>query len=413
MRDATQNLVPARLLVAPRASLAERLVEQRLKHLADGVLEIETEDRLLRFGHPTADGLAARLTVLDQSLFWRVLLGGTLGASEAFMDGAWTADDLTKLIRLFVRNGDLLEHFELGTSRLGNLIAGLQHLKRKNTRAGSRRNIADHYDLGNDFFQLMLDPSMTYSAAIFERPTSTLEEASLHKLDLLCRKLELTPGNHLLEIGTGWGSLAVHAASRYGCRVTTTTISREQHALAAARVKELGLAERITVLNTDYRELEGRFDKIVSCEMIEAVGREFYPLFFRKCDRLLGPNGKLVLQVITIRDQRFERASREVEFIKRYIFPGSCMPSTTALLQAATESSALTLQRFEDYTLHYARTMTEWRKNLAPHKAKVVERFGDRFWRMWDYYLAYCEAGFQERYIASVQLVFARPRAES
>jgi cyclopropane-fatty-acyl-phospholipid synthase len=412
MTEATANLVPARLVSAP-ASLAERLVEQRLKRLAEGVLEIETGDRRLRFGHPTADGLTAQVTVLDKSLFRRVLFGGTLGASEAFIDGAWTADDLTKLIRLFVRNGDLLEHFELGTSRLSNIVAGLHHLSRKNTRAGSRRNIADHYDLGNDFFQLMLDPSMTYSAAIFERPTSTLEEASLHKLDLLCRKLELAPGNHLLEIGTGWGSLAVHAASRYGCRVTTTTISREQHALATARVKELGLADRITVLNTDYRELQGRFDKIVSCEMIEAVGREFYPVFFRQCDRLLRPNGKLVLQAITIRDQRFERASREVEFIKGYIFPGSCMPSTTALLQAATESSTLTLQRLEDYTPHYARTMAEWRKNLAPHKAKVVERFGDRFWRMWDYYLAYCDAGFQERYIASVQLVFARPRVES
>jgi cyclopropane-fatty-acyl-phospholipid synthase len=412
MTEATANLVPARLVSAP-ASLAERLVEQRLKRLAEGVLEIETGDRRLRFGHPTADGLTAQVTVLDKSLFRRVLFGGTLGASEAFIDGAWTADDLTKLIRLFVRNGDLLEHFELGTSRLSNIVAGLHHLSRKNTRAGSRRNIADHYDLGNDFFQLMLDPSMTYSAAIFERPTSTLEEASLHKLDLLCRKLELAPGNHLLEIGTGWGSLAVHAASRYGCRVTTTTISREQHALATARGKELGLADRITVLNTDYRELQGRFDKIVSCEMIEAVGREFYPVFFRQCDRLLRPNGKLVLQAITIRDQRFERASREVEFIKGYIFPGSCMPSTTALLQAATESSTLTLQRLEDYTPHYARTMAEWRKNLAPHKAKVVERFGDRFWRMWDYYLAYCDAGFQERYIASVQLVFARPRVES
>ncbi len=412
MTDATANLVPARLLSAP-ASLAERLVEQRLKRLAEGVLEIQTGNRRLRFGHPTADGLTARVTVLNQSLFSRVLLGGSLGAGEAFVDGAWTADDLTKLIRLFVRNGNLLERFELGASRLGNLIAALHHRTRRNTRAGSRRNIEDHYDLGNDFFQLMLDPSMTYSAAIFERPTSTLEEASLHKLDLLCRKLELTPQNHLLEIGTGWGSLAVHAASRYGCRVTTTTISREQHALATARVKELGLAERITVLNTDYRELEGRFDKIVSCEMIEAVGREFYPVFFRQCDRLLGPKGKLVLQAITIRDQRFEQASREVDFIKRYIFPGSCMPSTTALLQAATESSTLTLQRFEDYTPHYARTLAEWRKNLAPHKAKVVERFGDRFWRMWDYYLAYCDAGFQERYISSAQLLFARPRAES
>jgi cyclopropane-fatty-acyl-phospholipid synthase len=287
---------------------------------------------------------------------------------------------------------------------------GLYHRTRKNTQAGSRRNIADHYDLGNDFFALMLDPTMTYSAAIFEGPQSTLEEASVHKLDLLCRRLKLERSDHLLEIGTGWGSLAMHAAERYGCRVTTTTISREQRELAMARVRERGLANRITVLDRDYRMLEGRFDKIVSSEMIEAVGRDYYGVFFEKCSSLLKERGLLALQAITMRDQMYERAAREVDFIKRYIFPGSCIPSATALLAAATQSSDLTLKSFEDYTPHYARTMAKWRENLAPHKSQVIARFGERFWRMWSYYLAYCEAGFEEGYIGSAQLLFEKTR---
>lgn len=390
------------------SSLAEKLVAGRLERVAEGQLDLEYQGRLWRYGRPAPDGLRAKVTVLDRRLFTQALLGGTLGASEAFVDGAWVADDLTNAIRIFVRNAELLEGFELGASRLGNWVAGLYHSTRKNTRAGSRRNISQHYDLGNDFFQRMLDPSMTYSAAIFEQPSSSLEEASIHKLDLLCQKLDLGPGDHLLEIGTGWGSLAMHAASRYGCQVTTTTLSREQHALATTRIRERGLSQRVTVLDVDYRELEGRFDKIVSCEMIEAVGREYYPTFFRQCDRLLAAGGKLAIQAITIRDQRFEQASREVDFIKRHIFPGSCMPSVTALLQAATRASALTLRSLEDFTPHYARTMAEWRANLAPHKHEVIARFGERFWRMWGYYLAYCEAGFAERYIGSAQLVFAR-----
>jgi cyclopropane-fatty-acyl-phospholipid synthase len=394
--------------IRPRASLAERLVTLRLERLGDGVLEIEHQGRSATFGHPAADGLRAKVTVLDGSLFRRALLGGTLGAGEAYLDGAWTTDDLTQLIQVFARNSELLERFELGTSRLGSWLAGLGPATRRNTPSGSRRNIADHYDLGNDFFALMLDPTLTYSAAIFERPTSTLEEASVHKLDLLCRKLELSPADHLLEIGTGWGSLAIHAAAKYGCRVTTTTLSREQRELAQARIRERRLDGRITVLDRDYRELEGRFDKIVSCEMIEAVGREYYADFFGRCGSLLAPGGLLALQAITVRDRRFESASHQVDFIKRYIFPGSCMPSVTALLVAAARSSDLGLRSLEDFTPHYARTMAEWRRNLEPHQREVVERFGERFWRMWIYYLAYCEAGFAEPHIHSVQLGLER-----
>ncbi len=404
----------ARSLSTPRAgtpaSLLERLVLRRLERLQEGVLEIEHQGRTAILGRPAPDGLRAKVTVRDGRVFRRALLGGTLGVGEGFMDGAWVADDLTRVIRIMARNAELLERFELGSSRVGSWLAGLGPATRRNTPAGSRRNIADHYDLGNDFFRLMLDPTLTYSAAIFERETSTLEEASVHKLDLLCRKLELTAADHLLEIGTGWGSLALHAASKYGCRVTTTTLSREQRELAAERVHERGLEGRVTILDRDYRELEGRFDKIVSCEMIEAVGREYYATFFGRCGALLAPKGLLALQAITLRERRFERASREVDFIKRYIFPGSCMPSVSALLEAATASSDLGLRSLEDFTPHYARTMAEWRRNLEPHQREVVGRFGERFWRMWLFYLAYCEAGFAERHIASVQLLFARAK---
>ena len=394
------------------AAFAERLLTARLAPMQGGVLEIEHRGQTAVFGKPSSDGLRAKITVLDSSLFTRVLLGGALGASEAFMDGAWVADDVTSVLRLFARDRALTEGFELGASRLGQTLARLYHASRKNTRDGSRRNISEHYDLGNDFFELMLDPTMTYSAGVFEQPSSTMEDASRHKLDMLCRRLELCADDHLLEIGTGWGSLAIHAATHYGCRVTTTTISREQRDFAMARIAALGLTDQITVLDRDYRDLEGRYDKIVSCEMIEAVGREYHCTFFAKCSALLAPGGKVALQAITIRDQSFERAARETDFIKRYIFPGSCIPSATALLSAATASSNLVLRGYEDITPHYARTLRHWRARLTPHRSRVIARYGERFWRMWLYYLAYCEAGFEEGHIGTAHLSFRqRPKA--
>jgi cyclopropane-fatty-acyl-phospholipid synthase len=392
------------------ASFAQRLLAARLAPMQGGVLEIEHRGQSTVFGRPGADALHAKITVLDPSLFMRVLLGGALAAGEAFVDGAWVADDLTSVLRLFARDRSLTEGFELGASRLGQALARLYHASRKNTRDGSRRNISEHYDLGNDFFELMLDPTMTYSAGVFEKPSSTMQEASRHKLDMLCRRLELSGTDHLLEIGTGWGSLAIHAATHYGCRVTTTTISREQREFSLARIAALGLTDKITVLDQDYRDLAGRFDKIVSCEMIEAVGREYHATFFAKCAALLAPGGKLALQAITIRDQSFERAAAETDFIKRHIFPGSCIPSATALLSAATDSSDLVLRGYEDITPHYARTLREWRDKLVPQRSRVVARYGERFWRMWLYYLAYCEAGFEEGHIGTAQLLFDNGR---
>jgi cyclopropane-fatty-acyl-phospholipid synthase len=334
-----------------------------------------------------------------------------VGAGESYADGDWDADDLTSVVRLLARNREALSGLDGGLALLGRSAAGLFGLLRPNTRAGARRNIADHYDLGNDFFALMLDPTMTYSAAVFDPPGATLEEASRRKLDLLCAKLDLRPSDHLLEIGSGWGSMAIHAASRHGCRVTTTTISRAQHELATERVAQAGLAGRVTVLLEDYRDLAGRYDKAVSVEMIEAIGSEQYPAYFARCAELVQPGGRLAVQTITIADQQYERARREVDFIKRHVFPGGCIPSVTALLAAATTASDLRLRHLEDFTPHYARTLAAWRDNLAARREEVARITTERFRRLWDFYLCYCEGGFAERYVGLVQLVFDRPEA--
>ena len=283
---------------------------------------------------------------------------------------------------------------------------------RRNTRAGAQRNIADHYDLGNDFFALMLDPTMTYSSGVWaDGPDATLEEASLRKIDLLCRRLRLRPEHHLLEIGTGWGSLALHAAGRYGCRVTTTTLSRTQEELARERVARAGLAGRVTILRQDYRDLKGRYDKLVSCEMIEAIGADQYRPFFARCAALTAPGAPVALQAITIADQHYQAARREVDFIKRHIFPGSCIPSVGALVEAAARGGGFRLTELEDYGQHYARTLAAWRANLAARRAEVELLTDPRFRRLWHFYLCYCEGGFAEGHLGVAQMLFRRPEA--
>jgi cyclopropane-fatty-acyl-phospholipid synthase len=353
--------------------------------------------------------LSARVTVHHPRIWKRILLGGTLGASEGYMDGDWSCDDLTALTRIILRNQAALDRLETGFARVGRQFAKAFHWTHRNSRSGSRKNIAAHYDLSNELFELMLDPTLTYSCGVFDDADPSLEAASHRKLDLICRKLDLRPEDHVLEIGTGWGSFALHAASKYGCRVTTTTISRRQFELAQQRVREAGLADRITLLRQDYRELQGHYDKLASVEMIEAVGAEHYPVFFERCAALLRPGGTMALQAITIADQRFEEARDNVDFIKRHIFPGSCMPSVTALLQASTAASDLRLVHLEDLTRHYPPTLRAWLQNLEAHRAEVMTHLDDRGWRAWILYLRYCEAGFLERYIGLTQLVFERP----
>ena len=396
-------------VAAEPSSLFRRAVRSRLELLTRGRLELRSGDGVEVFGGAADGALTAELRVTDPRFYRRLCFGGSLGAAESYIDGDWTTPDLTALVRLFLQNADATSAFESGPARYGATLARLWGALQRNTKAGSKRNIAAHYDLGNDFFERMLDPTLSYSSAVFPTPQATLEEGSRHKLELVCKKLGLGPDDHLLEIGTGWGSLALCAAERFGARVTTTTISREQHRAAAERIRRAGLESRVTLLERDYRELEGRFDKLVSIEMIEAVGAEYYDTFFAQCARLLAPGGRFALQSITIADQKYERHRREVDFIKRYVFPGSSLPSITALLESATRASDFRLLGLEDYGLHYARTLAEWRTNLEPHRAWVLERYGERFYRTWQLYLAYCEAGFAEGYISVVQMLFERP----
>jgi cyclopropane-fatty-acyl-phospholipid synthase len=281
---------------------------------------------------------------------------------------------------------------------------------RRNTRTGSKRNIADHYDLSNDFFAAMLDPTMTYSSGVFLTSTSTLAEASAEKYDRICRKLLLTPNDHVLEIGTGWGGFALHAAKHYGCQVTTTTISQEQHAFAATRIREALLEDRITLLSDDYRDLHGHYDKLVSIEMIEAVGEKFLPEYFSKCSELLKPEGMMLLQAITIPDFRYDRYRKSVDFIQRYVFPGGFLPSIGAIGDGISRSTDFRFFHAEDFGSHYARTLFLWRRNFWENIDKVRSLgFDERFIRTWHYYLCYCEAGFRERQIGVSQLLLAKP----
>ncbi|MEY3411259.1 MAG: hypothetical protein RL593_835, partial [Pseudomonadota bacterium] len=284
------------------------------------------------------------------------------------------------------------------------------HIVNKNTQAGSRRNIAAHYDLGNDFFKLMLDPTMMYSSAIFENSKQSLEDASLAKLKSICKKLDLNKHDHVLEIGTGWGGFAIYAAKNYGCKITTTTISQQQYLLAIERIKAAGLEDKIEVLLSDYRDLTGTYDKLVSIEMIEAIGHQFYDTYFAQCGRLLKPSGMMLLQAITIADQRYASALKSVDFIQRYIFPGSCIPSVTAMLNSITKSTDLRLFNLEDIGPHYATTLAKWRDNFFEH-IDAIRGMGypETFIRMWDFYLCYCEGGFEERALGDVHMLLVKP----
>ena len=391
--------------------LARKAVLALLKKLVHGEITIvENHDRY-HFGKPSElISLQAVITVHHRQLYSRIFFGGSIGAAEAYMDGLWSADDLTTVMRILALNQKAFEDMEKGLARLPSPLYKLYHFLRKNTRKGSRENILAHYDLGNEFYALFLDETMTYSCGIFESQDSSLKDASEAKYDRICRKLRLKPGVHIVEIGTGWGGFAVHAAQNYKARVTTTTISDEQYRFAQNRIKAAGLEDQITLLKKDYRDLNGQFDRLVSIEMIEAVGHHYYQAFFRKCSQLLKDDGLMALQAITIGDHIFDRHKRTVDFIKRYIFPGSCIPSTTAISNAIAAATDLRLVHLEDITPHYARTLAEWRRRFFAQIERVRElEYSDTFIRMWEYYLCYCEGGFTERYIGDVQMLFAKP----
>ena len=326
------------------------------------------------------------------------------------MSGFWSCDDLTALTRIITRNRDVLDGIETGLARLTIPLRKLFHFLHRNSKHGSRHNIAAHYDLGNDFFALFLDETMTYSCGIFEREDSTLQDASIAKIDRICQKLQLSPNDHMLEIGTGWGTFALHAARQYGCRVTTTTISQEQYEFALQRVHAAGLSDQITVLRQDYRDLKGQYDKLGSIEMIEAVGYAFYDTYFTCCSNLLKPNGIMLLQAIIIADQLYEQAKRSVDFIQRYIFPGSCIPSITTISQSLARATDMRLFHMEDITLHYAETLRHWRERFFANLNRVrALGYSEEFIRMWEFYLCYCEGGFRERVIGDVQMLLTKP----
>jgi cyclopropane-fatty-acyl-phospholipid synthase len=399
--------------VRPRAtgSWVRNAVLRRLEGLTWGRITIVEGTDVRSYGVPDAGGgPQVTVTVRDPRFYGALALAGSVGAAEAYMVDDWSCDDLPGLVRILVRNASVMFMMEGGLVRLSAAALRLFHWLRRNTHAGSRANIRAHYDLGNDFYSLFLDETMTYSCGIFENASSTLAEASMEKYDRICRKLHLSPTDHVIEIGCGWGGFAIHAAGKYGCRVTGTTISQQQYEWATRRVQELGLVDRVRILFQDYRDLDGTHDKLVSIEMIEAVGHQYLGRFLDCCSRLLKPEGLMGLQAITIVDQQYAQHVRTVDFIKRYIFPGSCLVSVTALCQAATRNTDLRAVHLEDISPHYAETLRRWRKAFHARLDDVrAQGFDDAFIRMWEFYLCYCEGAFDEHYIGDVQMVFAKP----
>lgn len=393
------------------SALARRTALARLMHLTHGHLLVHEAGQVVSVGDPTAEPLVIR--VHDARFYASVVFGGAVGAGEAYAAGWWSTDDLTGVVRLMLRNRETLDGLESGVAGLTGAVRRMLHALNANSRRGARQNIRAHYDLGNDFFALLLDETLTYSCALFERPDATLAEASVAKYDRIAKLLDLRPTDHLVEIGTGWGGFALYAASRYGCRVTTTTISSAQQSLARQRVREARLGDRVTVLGLDYRDLKGQYDKLASIEMIEAIGHEQYETFYRQCARLLAPHGRAAIQSITIPDVRYDAARREVDFIKRYIFPGSCIPSRSALAAAAA-STDLALIQVDAMGLHYAETLRRWRGNLLANRDRIaVLGYDHRFLRLWEFYLCYCEGGFLEGAIDTVQILYARDTARA
>jgi cyclopropane-fatty-acyl-phospholipid synthase len=403
---------PSAMTPSAGASFLRKRLLARLAGLRQGRLVLRDPLGRSEFGTAAAEhpDIAVHVDVRDVDFYRAVAANGSVGAGEAYMEGLWSCDNLVGLVRLLVRNRDLLDGMETGLARIGGLAMRALHALQRNTRRGSRRNIAAHYDLGNDFFELFLSPDLMYSSAIWDGAGDTLEAASTRKLEIICRKLDLQPNDRVIEIGTGWGGFALHAARHYGCHVTTTTISREQHALTGERIAAAGVSGRVSLLLQDYRDLRGQFDKLVSIEMVEAIGAPYLDAYFGKLGRLLKPGGLALIQAITIEDHRYAQALKSVDFIKCHVFPGSFIPSINALLAAKTRASDLALIQMQEFGESYAQTLHAWRERFLAHLQQVrAQGFDDRFIRMWEFYLAYCEGGFRERSIGVAHLLLAKP----
>lgn len=398
---------------------AKKFVLNWLKSIRIGHLIVNDNGASYHFGEPEHEAsLRATVNILHLQTYRDILLHGTIGAGESYMRGAWQSPDLTSVIRVLCANSEMMEQVNRGWARVGRSFSTLLHRLRINNKRNSRLNIAAHYDLGNDFFKLFLDKTMMYSSAIFPDDSASLYEASIYKLEHICQRLQLKPTDHLLEIGTGWGGMAVYAAKHFGCQVTTTTISQEQYAYACEQVKKAGLENKVTVLLDDYRDLvvenngqRKQYDKLVSIEMIEAVGHQYYQQYFSTCKNLLKPDGLMLIQAITLPDQRYDKTRDSADFIQRYIFPGGELPCLAVMSDHIKKDSDMQIVGVEDITLDYAKTLHAWRLNFFEKLNEVkAQGFDDVFIRMWDFYLCYCEGGFAERTISTVQMLLARPR---
>ena len=388
--------------------LARALIFNQLKKVKTGQITIIEGSQRFSFGKN--DKLNVTVTVHDPRFYGALAFGGSIGVSEAFMQKFWSASDLTKLIRIMAINQNTMDQLEGLFNIFLKPILKCLHYLNQNSVKGSEINISKHYDLGNDFFSLFLDSTMMYSSAVFKNPHDSLYQGSIHKLETICQGLELTSQDHIIEIGSGWGGFAIYAAQHYGCKVTTTTISKEQYKYVRQKIKDLKLSHKINVLFSDYRHLKGQYDKLVSIEMLEAVGYQYYDTYFKVCANLLKPQGLAVIQTITITDQRYEKAKRSVDFIQRYIFPGSCIPSITALQNSMTQSSDLKIYSIHDIGTHYARTLALWRKEFFKNLIDIKGLgFDDTFIRMWHFYFSYCEGGFEEKVISDIHLKLVKP----
>ena len=391
---------------------AQRLIYRQLDKLLNGEIIVRDGRDELYFGKTTDDfPYPVQITVMDNSFYIDVAFGGSSGSGEAYVKGSWKCSDLLSLVRIFLRNRHVLDAMDYRLTRFKGPLHKLGHLLNKNTKKGSKKNICAHYDIGNELFKLFLDPTMMYSSAYFKHEDMSLSQASIAKLDLICQKLQLTEEDHLLEIGSGWGGLALYAAAHYGCRVTTTTISDEQYAHAQQLIMNAGFDDRITLLKQDYRDLTGIYTKLVSVEMIEAIGHQYMNTYFEKCSSLLADDGIMLLQAITITDQLYESALKDVDFIKKFIFPGGFLPSIRALCDSITIATDMKLFHLHDIGPHYAKTLNAWRQRFFDNLNEIFKLgYPEEFVRLWDYYFCYCEGGFIERDIGTVQMLLTKPK---
>lgn len=395
-----------------KGGLAQKLFYRSLVGLRDCYILVRHGSSVQSFGDAESD-LKAEIVIHNERFFTRAILGGDIGIGEAYMDGDWSSPDVVSVVRAAVRNTEELDAQHQIISAITKTLNFFRHLRNDNTETGSRKNISYHYDLGNEFYSLFLDPSMAYSCAYYDKEEDALESAQQKKFEVICRKLDLKATDHLLEIGTGWGGFAAYAAKKYGCKITTTTISEQQYLFSKERFAPLiaGGAE-INLLKEDYRKLTGKYDKLVSIEMFEAVGHKHYDEFFGTCDRLLAPHARMLLQTITMNERHFKVYLKQSDWIKKYIFPGAELASVSEMLRSSARVGTLQMSGLEEIGEHYALTLREWRRRFMS-KLEEVRRFGfdERFIRMWEFYLAYCEGGFMEHYIGDVQLLLAKPGA--